>query len=142
MTVPSYLPLRFLPLWPYTLALSSILLTSLKISIKGTWYRNLKPCMMFWQGDVICPYYLKTGTCKFGATCKFDHPPPGEVMEMAKSQGTSANGEEAEGDTSALEQLWDLSWKLDSVFDEPIYFFLICFFWSWYQQLWLKTCFV
>ncbi|KAJ1442450.1 Zinc finger, CCCH-type [Sesbania bispinosa] len=47
------------------------------------------------EGAVICPYYLKTGTCKFGATCKFDHPPPGEVMEMAKSQGTSAtNGEE------------------------------------------------
>lgn len=46
---------------------------------------------------MICPYYLKTGTCKFGATCKFDHPPPGEVMEMAKSQGTSTtNGEEAE----------------------------------------------
>ncbi|KAL2327090.1 hypothetical protein Fmac_020517 [Flemingia macrophylla] len=48
------------------------------------------------EGAVICPYYLKTGTCKFGATCKFDHPPPGEVMEMAKSQGTSANGGEAE----------------------------------------------
>lgn len=35
---------------------------------------------------------MKTGTCKFGVTCKFDHPPPGEVMEMAKSsQGTSTN---------------------------------------------------
>lgn len=59
------------------------------------------------EGAVICPYYLKTGTCKFGATCKFDHPPPGEVMEMAKSQGTSANGGEAEDDekdTSAPEQ--------------------------------------
>ncbi|XP_057453334.1 zinc finger CCCH domain-containing protein 37 isoform X2 [Lotus japonicus] len=49
------------------------------------------------EGAAMCPYYLKTGTCKFGATCKFDHPPPGEVMEMAKSQGTSANnGGEAE----------------------------------------------
>ncbi|XP_061369783.1 zinc finger CCCH domain-containing protein 37 [Gastrolobium bilobum] len=48
------------------------------------------------EGSVICPYYLKTGTCKFGATCKFDHPPPGEVMEMAKSQVTSTtNGGEA-----------------------------------------------
>lgn len=44
------------------------------------------------KGVEICPYYLKTGTCKFGVTCKFDHPPPGEVMEMAKSsQGTSTN---------------------------------------------------
>ncbi|XWS16723.1 hypothetical protein CRYUN_Cryun33cG0002300 [Craigia yunnanensis] len=35
------------------------------------------------QGTVHCPYYMKTGTCKYGATCKFDHPPPGEVMAMA-----------------------------------------------------------
>lgn len=51
------------------------------------------------EGVVICPYYLKTGTCKFGATCKFDHPPPGEVMGLAKSQGASESdegGEEAE----------------------------------------------
>ncbi|KAK7256979.1 hypothetical protein RIF29_30625 [Crotalaria pallida] len=47
------------------------------------------------EGAAICPYYLKTGTCKFGATCKFDHPPPGEVVEIAKSQGTSTtNGGE------------------------------------------------
>ncbi|KAI9104216.1 hypothetical protein K1719_023052 [Acacia pycnantha] len=50
------------------------------------------------EGSVICPYYLKTGTCKFGATCKFDHPSPGEVMEMAKSQGGYEVGEEAEAD--------------------------------------------
>ncbi|CAM0881714.1 unnamed protein product [Alopecurus aequalis] len=24
----------------------------------------------------ICAFYMKTGTCKFGAQCKFDHPPP------------------------------------------------------------------
>ncbi|XP_019157323.1 PREDICTED: zinc finger CCCH domain-containing protein 37-like isoform X3 [Ipomoea nil] len=32
------------------------------------------------EGAIHCPYYMKTGTCKYGATCKFDHPPPGEVM--------------------------------------------------------------
>lgn len=50
---------------------------------------------IYWQGSVICPYYLKTGTCKFGATCKFDHPPPGEVMEIAKSQGADEGEGEA-----------------------------------------------
>ncbi|XP_022749302.1 zinc finger CCCH domain-containing protein 37 isoform X2 [Durio zibethinus] len=40
------------------------------------------------EGSVHCPYYMKTGTCKYGATCKFDHPPPGEVMAMAAAQGT------------------------------------------------------
>ncbi|KAE8099827.1 hypothetical protein FH972_017780 [Carpinus fangiana] len=50
------------------------------------------------EGAIICPYYLKTGTCKFGPTCKFDHPPPGEVMAMATSQGTSVTvgGDEEE----------------------------------------------
>ncbi|PSR95275.1 Zinc finger CCCH domain-containing protein [Actinidia chinensis var. chinensis] len=43
------------------------------------------------EGAVHCPYYMKTGTCKYGATCKFDHPPPGEVMAMATSQGTSTS---------------------------------------------------
>ncbi|KAL2495674.1 Zinc finger CCCH domain-containing protein 37 [Forsythia ovata] len=47
------------------------------------------------EGAIHCPYYMKTGTCKYGATCKFDHPPPGEVMAMATSQGASASaGEE------------------------------------------------
>ncbi|XP_010557387.1 PREDICTED: zinc finger CCCH domain-containing protein 37-like [Tarenaya hassleriana] len=32
------------------------------------------------EGAVHCPYYMKTGMCKYGAACKFDHPPPGEVM--------------------------------------------------------------
>ncbi|KAL3627181.1 Zinc finger CCCH domain-containing protein 37 [Castilleja foliolosa] len=52
------------------------------------------------EGAIHCPYYMKTGTCKFGATCKFDHPPPGEVMAAATSQQTSspaAGEEEKEG---------------------------------------------
>uniref|UniRef100_A0A5B7BTH1 Putative zinc finger CCCH domain-containing protein 37 isoform X1 n=1 Tax=Davidia involucrata TaxID=16924 RepID=A0A5B7BTH1_DAVIN len=43
------------------------------------------------EGAIVCPYYLKTGTCKYGVTCKFDHPPPGEVMATATSQGTSTS---------------------------------------------------
>ncbi|CAN8259595.1 unnamed protein product [Cochlearia groenlandica] len=41
------------------------------------------------EGALNCPYYMKTGTCKYGATCKFDHPPPGEVM--AKTTTTEAD---------------------------------------------------
>ena len=41
------------------------------------------------EGAVICVYYLKTGTCKYGASCRFDHPPPGEVVAMAASQAKS-----------------------------------------------------
>lgn len=38
------------------------------------------------EGAINCPYYMKTGACKYGATCRFDHPPPGEVMAAATSQ--------------------------------------------------------
>lgn len=57
------------------------------------WFVETK-AVIWWhllQGAIICPYYLKTGTCKYGATCKFDHPPPGEVMAMQASQGTSTS---------------------------------------------------
>ncbi|KAK9266560.1 hypothetical protein L1049_021493 [Liquidambar formosana] len=71
---------------------------------------NVKPSLLLCfprrEGAIICPYYMKTGTCKYGPTCKFDHPPPGEVMAMATSQGTSTSvgGEgkvdEKEGETA------------------------------------------
>lgn len=28
------------------------------------------------QGEKECSYYVKTGQCKFGTTCKFHHPAP------------------------------------------------------------------
>lgn len=31
------------------------------------------------QGEKECSYYIKTGQCKFGMTCKFHHPPPCNV---------------------------------------------------------------
>nr|TKR74498.1 enhancer of AG-4 1 family protein [Populus alba] len=47
------------------------------------------------EGAVHCPYYMKTGACKYGATCKFDHPPPGEVMAVATSLDAAVLGAEA-----------------------------------------------
>ena len=31
-------------------------------------------------GEATCPFYMKNGTCKYGATCKFDHPPAEEFL--------------------------------------------------------------
>ncbi|KAF8401525.1 hypothetical protein HHK36_012465 [Tetracentron sinense] len=31
------------------------------------------------QGEKECSYYVKTGQCKFGATCKFHHPQPSDT---------------------------------------------------------------
>ncbi|XP_049397850.1 zinc finger CCCH domain-containing protein 37-like isoform X1 [Solanum stenotomum] len=44
------------------------------------------------EGAVHCPYYMKTGMCKYGASCKFDHPPPGEVLGMAQGASLSVEG--------------------------------------------------
>lgn len=30
--------------------------------------------LLLWQGAQICAYYAQHGVCKFGPTCKFDHP--------------------------------------------------------------------
>ncbi|CAM8883966.1 unnamed protein product [Rhodiola kirilowii] len=37
-------------------------------------------------GEPDCPFYLKTGICKFGATCKFHHPKdvPAPVLDQGK----------------------------------------------------------
>ncbi|KAL8461780.1 hypothetical protein ACS0TY_032215 [Phlomoides rotata] len=45
------------------------------------------------EGAIHCPYYMKTGTCKYGATCRFDHPPPGEVMAALQPGSSSGEGE-------------------------------------------------
>lgn len=28
------------------------------------------------QGEKECPYYMRTGSCKYGANCRFNHPDP------------------------------------------------------------------
>ncbi|GAB4836728.1 Zinc finger CCCH domain-containing protein [Ancistrocladus abbreviatus] len=53
----------------------------------------LDPRLAQTVGAVHCPFYMKTGICKYGVNCKFDHPPPGEVMAMAVAQGTSTSVE-------------------------------------------------
>ncbi|KAJ6841010.1 zinc finger CCCH domain-containing protein 8 [Iris pallida] len=51
------------------------------------------------EGTVACPFYMKTGTCKYGGTCRYDHPPPGEAIARATVQGgaaTAASGKETD----------------------------------------------
>ncbi|KAF5204366.1 Zinc finger ccch domain-containing protein [Thalictrum thalictroides] len=57
------------------------------------------------EGTIICPFYLKTGTCKYGITCRFDHPPLGEAIAMATVQGTSNSvGGEGDKGTETIEE--------------------------------------
>eukprot|EP00252_Welwitschia_mirabilis_P001144 TRINITY_DN11074_c1_g4_i2.p1 TRINITY_DN11074_c1_g4~~TRINITY_DN11074_c1_g4_i2.p1 ORF type:complete len:274 (-),score=68.06 TRINITY_DN11074_c1_g4_i2:278-1099(-) len=48
------------------------------------------------EGQETCSYYIKTGTCKFGVNCKFDHPPPGELVAaaIAKANATKQDAED------------------------------------------------
>ncbi|XP_077252289.1 zinc finger CCCH domain-containing protein 8-like isoform X2 [Tasmannia lanceolata] len=56
------------------------------------------------EGAIVCPFYMKTGSCRYGATCRFDHPPPGEVMAMATVQTTSSAPGEEKAATEATQQ--------------------------------------
>ncbi|GJN18376.1 hypothetical protein PR202_gb05531 [Eleusine coracana subsp. coracana] len=43
----------------------------------------------------ICAFYIKSGTCKFGVQCKFDHPPPVEAMTKLNAAGGKKDGKKA-----------------------------------------------
>jgi hypothetical protein len=52
---------------------------------------------MLMQDAEICAFYMRSGTCRYGVHCKFDHPPPQEAI--AKLQATGKEGEnENEGE--------------------------------------------
>ncbi|KAL2475848.1 Zinc finger CCCH domain-containing protein 37 [Abeliophyllum distichum] len=89
-------------------------------------YQRVRYLMEPFMGAMHCPYYMKTGTCKDGATCKFDHPPPGEVMAMATSQGASASaGEEVKEngeDAQAIELQQESFLNLPKIFSPGFLF--------------------
>jgi len=35
--------------------------------------------MLILQGEKECPFYMRTGSCKFATNCKFHHPDPSNV---------------------------------------------------------------
>jgi hypothetical protein len=46
-------------------------------------FGKMENACLLGQSGTPCAYYMKTGACKFGPTCKFDHPTPGEVAAKA-----------------------------------------------------------
>ena len=44
---------------------------------------------MLLQSEKECAYYLRTGQCKFGSTCKFHHPQPSTMMVAVRGSGYS-----------------------------------------------------
>ncbi|KAG8056200.1 hypothetical protein GUJ93_ZPchr0001g32522 [Zizania palustris] len=41
----------------------------------------------------VCAFYMKTGACRFGMHCRFDHPPPQEAISKVSMQGAEKRGE-------------------------------------------------
>ncbi|XP_068637134.1 zinc finger CCCH domain-containing protein 8-like isoform X2 [Aristolochia californica] len=60
------------------------------------------------EGEVLCSLYMKTGICKFGPTCKFDHPPPFKAIAMVTGQAgaatSAAEGTEKEATTTEVSE--------------------------------------
>lgn len=58
------------------------------ITLLGSMYFIVTWNLMIWlkffpynlQNELECVYYLRTGQCKFGSTCKFHHPQPSNMM--------------------------------------------------------------
>lgn len=42
------------------------------------------------QGEKPCPFYLRTGTCRFGVSCRFHHPQPDNGGHSTAAYGTSS----------------------------------------------------
>lgn len=48
--------------------------------------------MQFVQEERPCPYYMRTGECKFRIACKFHHPQPVSAGTALPVQGPAAYG--------------------------------------------------
>mmetsp|Transcript_68492 Transcript_68492/g.191954 ORF Transcript_68492/g.191954 Transcript_68492/m.191954 type:complete len:85 (-) Transcript_68492:196-450(-) len=54
-------------------------------------------------GEPACAFFVKTGSCKFGATCKFDHPTDGAgAAESAPGGGEIRPPDDADDMTKLL----------------------------------------
>lgn len=49
------------------------------------------------QGEKECPYYMRTGSCKYGANCRFNHPDPTAVGGSDNASGFGNGGSAALG---------------------------------------------
>lgn len=49
-------------------------------------FRFLIPILVYLQGQAVCSYYRIYGMCKFGPTCKFDHP----VLTIPQNYGLTS----------------------------------------------------
>lgn len=51
--------------------------------------------LMLMQDAEVCAFYMKSGTCKFGVQCRFDHPPPEEAISRLKAAGGKKGAKKA-----------------------------------------------
>ena len=56
---------------------------------------------------------MKTRTCKYAATCKFDHPPPGE--DVAKAIAMDATNEDIPEDNNKMDS--GITWLIQKSHD-------------------------
>lgn len=86
---------------------------------RGAWQRtattNSKGYPMR-SGEAPCAFYMRTGTCKFGPTCKFDHPafgPDGgagaDAIAKTAAPGRQAEVSPQEGYSQAVNQPPEMS---------------------------------
>jgi hypothetical protein len=63
-----------------------------------------EPAFPIRRGEPACQYYLKHGTCKFGQTCKFNHPPMSPKQAATVAAQSSAGTAYGVSNASVLPQ--------------------------------------
>ena len=71
--------------------------------------KNFKLLTFSLQSEKECAYYLRTGLCKFGSTCKFHHPPPSSPVVSLRGSSVYATGIPGQQSFSGGLNNWSLS---------------------------------
>jgi hypothetical protein len=74
---------------------------------------------MFMQDAEVCSFYMKSGTCKFGVQCRFDHPPHEEAIAKLKAAREKKGGKVAKLLASARKLEEKKAERLSIILDKP-----------------------
>ena len=100
------------------------------------------------QGEKECPYYMRNGSCKYGANCRFNHPDP---TAAGACDPPSSYGNGGSVSLQAASQMNMASWSSPRTLNETATYMPIMFSptqgvpppnpeWNGYQVLSLLLC--
>jgi hypothetical protein len=65
--------------------------------------------ILFLQGEKECPFYMRTGSCKYSTNCKFHHPDPSNVSSkepLLEHENGDTPQQNVEGPSKTTVPVW------------------------------------